>query len=84
MKLEAYHDLIQSGFYIVATDGNMADLADVPRGSPEWKWNNPQEAAKEFAVKHSEFVIEEPKWPFNESSLSKPITYWPSAWLRRN
>ncbi len=83
-ELEAYHDLIQSGFYIVATDGNMQDLADVPRGSPEWKWNNPQEAAKEFAVRHTEFVIEEPKWPFNESQLSKPITYWPSAWLRRN
>ena len=83
-ELEAYHDLIQSGFYIVATDGNMADLADVPRGSPEWKWNNPQEAAKEFAVKHPEFSVETPAWPFNESKLDKPITYWPSAWLRRN
>ena len=83
-ELEAYHDLIQSGFYIVATDGNMADLADVPRGSPEWKWNNPQEAAKEFAVKHTEFVIEQPSWPFNESQLTRNNTYWPSAWLRRN
>lgn len=83
-ELEAYHDLIQSGFYIVAADGNMQDLADVPRGSPEWKWNNPQEAAKEFAVKHPEFVIEQPAWPFNESQLDKNITYLPSAWLRRN
>lgn len=83
-ELEAYHDLIRPGFYIVASDGNMQDLADVPRGSPEWKWNNPQEAAKEFANRHSEFVIEQPGWPFNESQLSRNITYWPSAWLRRN
>lgn len=83
-ELEAYHDLIRSGFYIVATDGNMQDLADVPRGTPEWKWNNPQEAAKEFACRHSEFVIEQPSWPFNESKLDRNITYWPSAWLRRN
>lgn len=82
-ELEAYHGLIQPGFYIVAADGNMCDLADVPRGSPEWKWNNPKEAAKEFANRHSEFVIEQPNWPFNESQLSRNITYWPSAWLRR-
>ncbi len=82
-ELEAYHGLIQPGFYIVAADGNMCDLADAPRGSPEWKWNNPQEAAKEFAISHSEFVIEQPNWPFNESQLSRNITYWPSAWLRR-
>jgi hypothetical protein len=62
----------------------MCDLADVPRGSPEWKWNNPQEAAKEFANRHTEFVIEQPAWPFNESRLSRNNTYWPSAWLRRN
>lgn len=82
-ELEAYHDLIAAGFYIVATDGNMRDLSTVPRGSPEWKWNNPQEAALEFANRHSEFVIEQPDWPFNESQLNRNITYWPSAWLRR-
>ena len=83
-ELEAYHDLIQSGFYIVATDGNMKDLADVPRGNPDWKWNNPQEAAKEFALRHTDFAIEQPSWPFNESQLDSNITYWPSAWLRRH
>lgn len=82
-ELEAYHDLIAAGFYIVATDGNMRDLSTVPRGSPEWKWNNPQAAAQEFANRHAEFVIEEPAWPFNESQLDRNVTYWPSAWLRR-
>jgi len=83
LELDAYHGLIKVGSYIVATDGNMGDLADVPRGSPDWKWNNPQEAALEFAVRHPEFVIEQPAWPFNESGLAKNVTYWPSAWLKR-
>ncbi len=83
-ELEAYHDLIAPGYYIVAADGNMKDLHDVPRGSPEWKWNNPEAAAREFAVKHPEFSIEQPSWPFNESALTANTTYWPSAWLRRN
>lgn len=82
-ELEAYHDMIEPGSYIVATDGNMRDLAEVPRGRKEWKWNNPQEAAIEFASRHPEFVIEQPAWPFNESWLTKNVTYWPSAWLRR-
>ena len=82
-ELEAYSDLVPSGFYCVAADGNMCDLADVPRGDPHWKWDNPQEAAKEFAAAHKEFVIEQPSWPFHESALTRNITYWPSAWLRR-
>lgn len=82
-ELEAYHDLVQPGSYIVATDGNMKDLAEVPRGKPEWREDNPQAAAIEFAQRHPDFVIEQPAWPFNESSLARNVTYWPSAWLRR-
>lgn len=82
-ELEAYHDLVSPGSYIVATDGIMKDLHDVPRGKPEWAWDNPAAAAKEFVVKHPEFVIEQPPWPFNESDLSNNITHWPGAWLRR-
>ena len=82
-ELEAYHHLVTSGSYIVATDGVMKDVYDVPRGAPEWKDDHPAAAAKGFAEKHSEFVLEQPKWPFNESELSKNITYWPNAWLRK-
>ncbi len=82
-ELKAYHDLVQPGYYIVACDGNMKDLADVPRGNLQWEWDNPQEAAKDFVAGLRNFVIEQPKWPFNESQLSRNITYWPSAWLRR-
>lgn len=82
-ELEAYHTLVTPGSYIVATDGVMRDLADVPRGSSEWTWDNPAEAASAFAEKHPEFEIEQPAWPFNESALKRNITHWPNAWLRR-
>lgn len=82
-ELEAYCDLITPGSYIVATDGSMRDLYDVPRGKPEWVWDNPVTAVHEFVLRHPEFVIEQPAWPFNESELRANITHWPEAWLRR-
>ncbi len=82
-ELEAYADLVTPGSYIVATDGIMQDLADVPRGKPEWATDNPSAAARDFAAKHAEFVIEQPAWPFNESELDQSVTHWPGAWLKR-
>ena len=82
-ELEAYHGLVSPGSYVVATDGIMKDLADVPRGQAEWGLDNPAAAAQEFAQRHPEFVLEQPAWPYNESGLSRNITHWPSAWLRR-
>jgi len=82
-ELEHYHGLVTSGSYIVATDGSMKDLHDVPRGKPSWTWDHPTAAAAEFAARHPEFVLEQPPWPFNESQLSRNITHWPGAWLRR-
>jgi cephalosporin hydroxylase len=82
-ELEAYSDLITPGSYIVATDGIMKDLQDVPRGKSEWAWDNPESAVNDFIQNHPEFVIEQPSWPFNESTLSKNITHWPGSWLRR-
>jgi cephalosporin hydroxylase len=82
-ELETYSSLITPGSYIVATDGIMKNLNDVPRGSLEWKWNNPVDAVIEFMKDHSEFALEQPPWLFNESSLSENVTHWPSAWLKR-
>jgi len=82
-ELEAYHDLITSGSYIVATDGIIKELTEVPRGKEEWAWNNPGAAVVEFTKKHPEFVVEEPVWSFNESELKKRITQWPGAFLKR-
>lgn len=82
-ELEAYAELVTAGSYIVATDGIMSDLADVPRGMPSWSADNPSLAARDFVAKHPQFVIEQPSWPFNEGALHKNITHWPGAWLRR-
>ncbi len=82
-ELESYHDIVTPGSYLVATDGIMKDIYDVPRGNPEWALDNPVEAVIEFTSKHSEFVLEEPKWVFNESKLTKRITHWPGAFLKR-
>lgn len=82
-ELDSYHSLVTPGSYLVATDGIMKDLADVPRGAPDWTWNHPTAAAAEFAQGHPEFLLEQPAWPFNESELKKNVTHWPGAWLRR-
>lgn len=82
-ELEAYCDLVSPGSYIVATDGVMKEIYDVPNGKLEWEHDNPAAAAAEFAARHPEFILEQPAWNFNESSLSQNITHWPGAWLRR-
>ena len=82
-ELTAYSPLVTLGSYMVAADGLMKDLTDVPRGKQEWSWDNPSAAASEFARLRPEFRIETPTWLFNESSLRHPITQWPGAWLRR-
>lgn len=82
-ELIAYHELVSVGSYIVATDGIMKDVYDVPRGNNAWQFNHPTAAAAEFAKSHPNFEIEQPHWPFNESDLTENITHWPGAWLRR-
>lgn len=82
-ELNAYAPLVTKGSYMVATDGLMRDLTDVPRGAAHWNKDNPANAARDFAAAHPEFELREPEWPFNESTLTGNITHWPDAWLRR-
>ena len=82
-ELEAYAKFVTPNSYIVATDGIMSELTDVPRGHPEWVTDNPTNAAKDFAAQHPEFLLGQPTWPFNESTLQNNITHWPGAWLKR-
>ena len=83
-ELEAYHDLVSPGSYIIAADGIMVTLDDVPRGNPEWSDDNPRAAAIEFVQRHPDFMIEQPKWTFNESELSENVTHWNGSWIRRH
>lgn len=82
-ELEGYAPIVGIGSYLVAMDGIMAELAHAPRSAPDWAWNNPQEAAREFVISHPEFVIEEPAFLFNEGNICERVTYWPSAFIKR-
>jgi cephalosporin hydroxylase len=82
-ELEAYAGLVGVGSYIVATDGIMRDLSDVPGGKRDWTHDHPAAAAQEFAARHPEFQLESPPWPFHDSPLQSGPTYWPDAWLKR-
>ncbi|MBX9863428.1 MAG: cephalosporin hydroxylase family protein [Hyphomicrobium sp.] len=82
-ELEAYGPFVTPGSYIVATDGIMKEVVGAPRTSPDWSWNNPLDAAAEFAASHPEFVLEEPVFPFNEGVVTERVTYWPKGFLKR-
>jgi cephalosporin hydroxylase len=82
-ELEVYAPLVSVGSYIVPTDSIAGLVYDTPRGKPEWNSDNPTQAVREFAVRHPEFVLDEPKWRFNDSKLDRPITAWSGGWLKR-
>jgi len=87
-ELELYSPLVSVGSYIVAADGIMQNLAGLQRyqddrTNDDWQWNNPQSAAREFVAENPDFVIESPKFDFNESPITEPITYCPDGWIKR-
>lgn len=83
-ELEIYSAFVTPGSYIVATDGVMELLVDVPRGSASWRDDNPKQATLEFAREHAEFELEDPVPPvFDEGCGIERVTHWPGAYLRR-
>jgi cephalosporin hydroxylase len=82
-ELRAYSKMVSVGSYIVATDGIMEYVVGAPRTNPDWITNNPKKAAEQFVKENSNFVIEEPSFPFNEGEIKERVTYWPSAFIKR-
>lgn len=82
-ELRAYADLVPLGSYIVSTDGIMQQVVGAPRSEDDWSTNNPQEAARNFVAEDDRFVLEEPKWLFNEGLVTERVTYWPSCFVKR-
>jgi len=82
-ELDAYHDLVSVGSYIVACDGITQNLVGAPRTQPDCVTNNPAQAAREWVSRHPKFVIETPSFSFNEGLVTGPVTYWPDAWIKR-
>ena len=82
-ELDLYAPLVSSGSYIIACDGIMAQLAGAPRTAPDWTWNNPIAAVDAFLARNTDFVLEEPAFPFNEGAVRNRVTYWPKSFLKR-
>lgn len=82
-ELRMYSGFVSVGSYIVATDGIMEYVVGAPRSSPDWNTNNPKKAAEDFVKENPDFIIEEPKFPFNEGQITERVTYWPSAYIKR-
>ena len=75
-ELELYGPLVTSGSYIVAADGIMEELDDVPSGKAEWTRDNPKAAVHEFLAAHPEFELD-------SDPTRLGVTYWPDGYLRR-
>jgi cephalosporin hydroxylase len=82
-ELQAYSDIVSVGSYIVATDGIMELVCGLDRTAPHWIHDNPKAAAIEFVKSNKNYTIETPAFPFNESSINDPVTYWPSSYIKR-
>jgi cephalosporin hydroxylase len=83
-ELRAYSPLVNAGSWIVVMDGYIMELvAGSPRTTPEWPWNNPSAAAREFLRENEDFVAEDPPFLFNESPLTQGPTYFRGGYLRR-
>jgi cephalosporin hydroxylase len=82
-ELKAYAPLVSVGSYIVATDGIMEQVAGGPRTKPDWKTNNPRQAALEFVSTNPDFAIAPPARPFQEGVVDEPVTYWPDGFIKR-
>jgi cephalosporin hydroxylase len=82
-ELRAYAGLVTPGSYVVVMDTIAERLAGAPRTTPEWEWNNPASAVREFLEEESRFAAEEPTFAFNEGLVEARVTYWPGGFLKR-
>lgn len=82
-ELRNYSSMVSVGSYIIATDGIMEKIVGAPRTNPDWNLNNPKKAAEQFVKENTNFIIEEPGFPFNEGMIKERVTYWPNAFVKR-
>jgi cephalosporin hydroxylase len=82
-ELEAYAPMVSVGSYAVATDGVKELVAGGPRTEPDWAWDHPKAAAEAFVARNPDFVIEEPKFRFNEGEVDRWISHWSGGFVKR-
>lgn len=75
-ELEVYAPMIRPGGYLVALDGIMQVLHDVPGADPKWQTDSPESAIAEWLPKHPEFE--------RDYSMNKlGATFGPGGYLKR-
>jgi cephalosporin hydroxylase len=82
-ELRAYGSLVSVGSYVIVEDGIMGEITGAPRTRPDWDHNNPRQAALAFVAANPNFLVEEPRRPFNEGIADRRVTYWPDGFIRR-
>jgi cephalosporin hydroxylase len=83
-ELDAYAPMVTPGSYLVATDGVMEWLTELPGVPADWATDNPKAAVQQWLPAHPDFVLEDPPpIGFNEGAIDERITHWPGAYLRR-
>lgn len=75
-ELEAYAPMVRPDGYIVAMDGIMNILHDVPGGNASWRTDNPETAVQGFLAAHPNFQRD---LEFNRFGAS----YAPGGFLKR-
>lgn len=83
-ELNIYSQFVSKGSYIIACDGYIKELVTGgPRTESDWFINNPKQAAIEFVKSNPDFMLDEPKFIFNEGVVNKWISYWSGGFIKR-
>lgn len=75
-EMQLYSQLVTPGSYLVVMDGAQAQVADIPRGKPEWRFDNPLAAINRFTLETNDFEID-PQY------TRMHVTSSPCGFLRR-
>lgn len=82
-ELRLYSPFVTQNSYLIVADGIMQDVAGAPQAQEDWKWNNPQQAVKEFLEEDPQFANEKWSPAFRESNINALPTYYPNGFLKK-
>ncbi len=83
-ELNLYSQFVSTDSYIIACDGYIKELVfGGSRSEQDWDINNPKKAAEEFVKNNPNFILEEPKFVFNEGTVNRWTSYWTGGFIKR-
>lgn len=85
-ELYSYSKFVSINSYIIACDGYIKELVGEcrgPRSEENWVYDNPKMAVNEFVKNNPDFILEEPKFLFNEGTVDRWISHWSGGFVKR-